>query len=131
MLKKHLAVGFSTATAAAVADFAFMSFTPVACGCESIPDLLLASAGLSYPAHLPEPQVLEAGLNRNLRGQVVRGGGDPYYFSSCKQESQTRVLCHIATDRSRMQERGYDIVFETEPSGTFIKSQVSRYTAWL
>ena len=130
MKTKFFVTGLTTIAAASVAGVMLLSFSPVACGCESVPDLLLASAGLPYPADLPEPQQLQSGLDRNLKGKIVKGGGDPYYFGGCKQKSLTEVVCRISTSESRFLERGYDIAFETDTSGIFIKSRVSRYTSW-
>ena len=131
MQAKLIFTGATAIAAASLVGVALLSFSPVACGCESVPDLLLASAGMSYPAELPKPQRLESGLDTNLKGRTVKGGGDPYYFGGCEQASTTQVSCHIPTGKSRLLERGYDIVFVTDSSGLFIKSHVSGYTRWL
>jgi hypothetical protein len=128
---KYAITGLTSVTIVGIVGIALMSFSPKGCSCESINDMLLASAGMEYPAEDPKPEQLEEGLNKNFAGKIIRGGSDPYYFSSCKQESLTRVTCHIATSQSNLLERGYDIVFETDESGVLLKSHVSGYTAWL
>ena len=130
MKTKFVAAGLTSIAVASLVGMAGLSFSPIACGCESVPNLLLASAGLPYPADLPGSRQLEDGLDQNLKGSVVKGGGNPYYFGGCKQQSPTQVQCHVATSESKLLERGYDITFETDTSGKFIKSHVSSYTSW-
>ena len=131
MRAKLIFTGATAIAAASIVGVTLLSYSPIACGCESVSDLLLASAGMPYPAELPNPQRLESGLDTNLQGMTVKGGGDPYYFGGCEQVSTTHVSCHIPTGKSRLFERGYDIVFVTDSSGLFIKSHVSGYTRWL
>ncbi len=131
MQNKYALTGMTSILVSGIVGVALLSFSPNGCSCESPKVLLLASAGMPTSAELPTAERLEEGINMNFLGEIVRGGSDPYYFSGCKQEAATRVMCRIGTSQSMLLERGYDIVFETDKSGLFIKSHVSTYTAWL
>lgn len=107
-----------------------LAYSPMPCACESTWQLVYAAAGLpaTFPYRYYTPQQVERGMNRQLKGVLIRGSSS-YYFDACKETKPRLLSCTLETEQAASRRRGYAIQMALSPTGRFERAHVRLHTS--